>query len=421
MNDFTAQEILAIASNLDGKLDCDAHELARRHIAAGSDVQTFRAAALSKIKAYSPVTNTGSWGLSDVPARDWRNYSITNAIRCQLPGNKPSGFEAEMSDEIAHRVGKRAEGFYIPDEAFTRNLVAGGVTVTSNTLGGYVALAQSAPGEFIEVLRNKSQVLNLGARTMNLTQSVVIPRQYATGTVNWVGETVASTLTGIGIQGLTLSPKAISAYHQYSKQLLMQSNPSIDMLVRDDIVQTLAQAIDLAALHGTGSSDPTGIVNTAGINAVTLSANGLALGNATAYPALVSLETALATSNADGGSLAYLMRPGHRGALRTTQRFASTDTPVWDPATNTVNGYRAEVTNQLSTNLTVGTATTITSPIVFANWSDIVVANFGATDLCVDPFSAGSQGILRIYARRYCDIGVRHPASVAVLFGSLTN
>ena len=419
-HDNSAAEILAIADNLSGKVGSyDIRGLARRAIDAGTDVESFRAAALSKISSYAPVRSFDSSELSE---RDWRRYSLTRAIQMQMPGAKRDGIENELSVELTRRQPgmDKPEGLLVPDQVWGRNMVAGGVTITSNTLGGALAIADNNSSEFIEILRNKSQVLNLGARSINLSNSCVIPRQYAAGVANWVGETVASTLTNMGIQNLTLQPQAISAYHQYSRQLLMQSNPSIDALIRDDITQTLAIAIDLAAIHGTGSGQPTGIVNTTGINTVALASNGLALGNSTAYAAMVSLESLVAASNADTGSLAYLMRPGHRGALRTQQRFSNTDSPVWNPLDNKVNGYRAEVSNQIATNLTTGTATTICSAIIFGNWNDLLIASFGSTDLVIDPYSAGSNGVVRLYARRWCDISPRHPASFAVLGGVLT-
>lgn len=151
----------------------------------------------------------------------------------------------------------------------------------------------------------------------------------------------------------------------------MESNPSIDSTIRDDITQQIAIAIDLAALHGTGSGQPGGIAATTGIGTVTLATNGLALGNATAYPALVSLETAIAKANGDTNSMAYLARPGHRVALKTQQRFTGTDTPVWETTRNgnnivqTVNGYRSEVSQQISAALTTDTATMICSCRIF--------------------------------------------------------
>ena len=46
-----------------------------------------------------------------------------------------------------------------PDEALARNYVA-----ATNTLGGFLVQTQNLGDMFIELLRNKSQVLNLGAR-----------------------------------------------------------------------------------------------------------------------------------------------------------------------------------------------------------------------------------------------------------------
>ena len=404
-------EIIAIAKNLGNKVD-GVRDLADKAISEGWTVDQFRAQALNKIPEARPVTVSP---LAEVKERDWKKYSITRAIAMQMPGSKREGIESELNDELALKYGRRADGCFIPDEVFARSLVAG-----TGTLGGMVVQTSVLAQEFVEILRNKSQVLNLGARVLNLSAPVTIPRLNGAGTANWVGESVASTLTAVNFTNLTLTPQAISAYHQYSKQLLMESNPSIDAIVRDDITQTLALAIDLAALHGTGSGQPTGIANTSGISSVALAANGLALGNTTAFPAMVSLESLVATSNADVGSLAYLMRPGCRGALRTAARFANSDTPVWDPATNTVNGYKAAVSAQVAANLTTGTATTITSPIFFGNWNDLLIASFGSTDLVVDPYTAGANGVVRLYARRWADIGVRHPASFAILGGSLT-
>lgn len=400
-------EIIAIGKNLVGKVE-NIRDLQDKALAEGWTVDQFRKEAFNKLSEARVVTTSP---LKDVKLRDWKKYSLSRAIAMQI-GNQQSrdGIEAELDQELALKNGKRAEGLWIPDEVFARSLIAG-----TNTLGGFVVETSLLSGEFIEILRNRSQVLNLGARILNLTNTSVIPRQNGAGTVNWVGETVASTLTAVNFQQLTLTPQAVSAYHQYSKMLLMEGNPSVDAIVRDDITQTLAIAIDLAALHGTGTGQPTGIAATSGIGSVLLATNGLAINNSTAYPAMVSLESNVAGSNADLGSLAYLTRPAVRGTLRTQSRFANTNTPVWE--NDTVNGYRAAVSNQVANNLTTGTATTITTPVFFGNWNELLVASFGSTDLVVDPYTAGANGVVRIYARRWVDIGVRHAASFCMLGG----
>lgn len=400
-------EINAIAGRLADRIP-NARALADDAIRTGATVDQFRQAAISALPTIQPVAEAPKIELSK---KDLAGYSIARAIASQLSG-KFDGIERELNDELALKHGRKAEGFWIPDAIMARNAVAG-----TGTLGGMVVQTDNLASEFVTLLRNKSQVLNLGAKVLNLSRQCTIPRQNGAATANWVGESVASTLSGINLTQLTLTPQAISANVQYSKMLLMESDPSIDMLLRNDISEILALAIDLAALHGTGSGQPTGIITTSGIGSVLLAANGLSLANATAYPAMVSLENTIAAANADSGALAYLMRPAVRGQLKTQPRFTSTNTPVFE--NGEVNGYRAEVTTQIANNLTTGTATTITTPVFFGNWNDLIIANFGSTDLVVDPYTAGANGVVRLYARRWVDVGVRRPASFAILGGVL--
>ncbi len=413
------QEISAIGDRLRGKVP-KIEELVGKAVRDGLSLEQFRAQAMEMLPAVQPVRPASPL---EVKPREWAKYSISRAILESCDKGRVSGMEGEMSQEIALRQGKSPMGFWVPPEAMVghqRNFIAG-----TGTLGGMVVETSNLGEQFIELLRNRTQVMRLGARMLMLDNPVTIPQQNAAGQANWVGETVAATLSTGNFTQITLTPKGISAFQQYGKQLLATSNPSIDQLVRDDIVQIIALAIDLAALHGTGSSQPTGIAATTGIGTVLLATDGLAIGNATAFPALVSLESAIAAANADAGALAYLLRPSIRGVLRTTQRFSNTDTPVFESAPGSVdgviNGYRAAVTNQISKNLTTGTATTITTPVFFGNWNELLIGQFngGATDLVVDTYTLAVNGVVRIIARNWVDINVRHAASFALLGGIL--
>lgn len=411
-------EIDAIADRLENKVP-NIRELAKSARKNRMSVADFRAQAMEALPQMQPIQPNKPL---DVKPRDWEKYSLRAAIHKMAMGQF-DGFEREMSQEVALRAGIQPNGFFMPQEAWAagqRSLVAG-----TGTLGGMLVQITNLGDQFIELLRNRTKVMALGARLLTLDTPVTIPRQNAAGSTNWVGETVASTLNTGNFTQITLQPNAVTAFQQYSKQLLATNNPSIDMLVREDIIAQIALAVDLAALHGSGSGgQPTGIIATTGIGSVLLATNGQVMSNTTAYPALVSLESVVATANADAGALAYLMRPGLRGALKTSARFANSDTPVWDwriPGTP-LNGYRAEVSAQVASNLTTGTATTITSPIFFGNWTELLIAQFagGATDIVVDPYSKAENGVVRILARKWIDVGVRHAASFCVLGGSLT-
>jgi HK97 family phage major capsid protein/HK97 family phage prohead protease len=417
-------EIEAMASRLEARIP-GIRQMADQAILEGQTVETFRSRALELMPEAQPITRPLK---ADIKPKDWARYSISRAA-AMVAENKPiTGLEAEISQEIAKRSGVNPNGLFVPDEMLNpmgqRNFVAG-----TGTLGGMLVQTDNLGGEFIPLPRNRARVIELGARVLNLTRPATIPRQSAAGAVNFVGETVAATLSNGSFTQLTLSPQAVSAFQQYSKQLLMESNPSIDSIIRDDIVKQIGLAIDLAALHGgaTASGASVGLAGTTGVNTVALNANGLALGNATAYPFLVSLETAIANDNCDTANMGYLVRAAHRGVLKTTQRFASTDSPIWSTERNpdgsrsgVVNGYRAEVSQQIATNLTTGTATTICSAIFFGDWNSLIVANFSATDLTIDPFTLAQNGVVRIIARRWFDIGVRVPDAFCLGGGLLT-
>jgi HK97 family phage major capsid protein len=408
-------EILAIARNLRGKVP-DVEQLAERHVQAGSSVDQFRSAALSRLPEIRPMQKPI---LSDVPVRQWASYSITRAIQGQVSG-RLDGFEGEMSRELSNKLGQSPSGFWMPAEAEQRNFVSG-----TGTLGGYAVATDNLGSEFIELLRNKCLVAQLGARILTLNNPVTIPRQAAAGSTNWCAETVASTLSTGNFEQLTLTPYAITGFQQYSKQLLYTSNPSIDTLVQNDINAQINVTLDRAALHGTGSGQPTGIASTTGIGTVSvamLAANAL---GSTLFPFLVSLETSVATNNADGGALAYLMHPKTRAACKTIQKFSTTGSDsVWmgqRDGSGIVNGYTAHATNQIATNLTTGTATTICTAAFFGNWNELLIAQFngGATDIVIDPYTLAVNGVVRVLARRWVDIGVRHAASFAIGGGIL--
>ena len=415
MNSETASEILAIARNLNGKCgNTDMLALAQRHIEQNSDLETFRAAAMTRL-TQSPPVSSRSANLGCVNEREWRNYSLTRA----LLSNGTEGLEKEVSDEVARQTGVGARGFYIPDEVFNRNHIAGGVTVSANTVGG--KLVGIEQGDFINILRNRSVVVEAGATQIDVQGVMVIPRQSAAGVPTWVSETQASALTNTGLDNITLAPQAVATQHRYSKQLLMQSNGQIDNIVRNDILSTLALEIDRAALNGSGSGEPYGISATTGINSINLAASGLVLTNTTALPFLCSLESSLASANVNRQDLTYILRGNHAVDLSRTVAFTSTATPIFEMGVNgdgNIRKIRALTTSQIPTNLTQG-GSTLTSQIFLGDFSNFLIGNHGPLDCISDIFSGAGSGLVSIYGRRWVSFGVRHPQAFALGTGIL--
>jgi HK97 family phage major capsid protein/HK97 family phage prohead protease len=400
-----AKDIMKIAKTLGSRVK-DINELASTAIDQDWSVERFQSEALNRLPEAKPMDKPLA---AAVPQRDWEKYSITRAICGQING-RMDGLEKEVSDECARTIGG-AQGLWVPPQAMARTWNA-----TTGANGGMLISTPNDGDSFISLLRKRCKVLELGARQLTLNGPVTIPRQSSAGTANVVAESVAATLSTGAMQQITLSPIAVSAFEQYSKQLLFTSNPSIDQLVRDDIMNIIAIEIDRLCLHS--ASSPTGIAATSGIGAVALGADAGVFTSANAWPAIVSLETEVAIDNADVSTCAYLTNAKVRGKLKVVDKSAAANTAQWVwGSDNTLNGYRAEVSNQVSSILTKGTATTICSAIFFGNFADLIVAQFngGATDLVIDPYVLAVNGVVRVIARHWIDIGVRHPESFSLL------
>jgi HK97 family phage major capsid protein len=290
--------------------------------------------------------------------------------------------------------------------------------VGTTTAGGYTVQTDLLGQNFIDVLRNRMAMTGLGAQFLTgLTGQVAVPRQTAGATSYWVAENNAPTESQQAFDQVALSPKTVGAFTDVSRKLLLQSSIDVEAFVRNDLATVLALAIDLAAINGSGASNqPTGVLNVSGIGSVAGGTNGAipTWGN------LVDLESAVAVANADIGALGYLTNAKVRGKLKQVSKVSGQNGFVWDNGDTPVNGYRAAVSNQVPSNLTKGTASGICSAILFGNWSDLIVGQWGTLDLMVDPYTGSTAGTVRVVALQDVDVAVRHPESFAAMKDALT-
>lgn len=258
-------------------------------------------------------------------------------------------------------------------------------------------------------------------RIQAASQNLSIPRMTAGSTAYWMAEDATVTQSTPAFDNISLSPKQLSASVAYSRKLLLQALPDIEQLMRNDLTRQLGLALDLAAIKGTGTSNqPLGILNVSGIGSVAGGTNGAA----PTWAHMIALESAVASANADVGSLGYLTNAKVRAKLKQTEKATNTAQFVWEAGGNDgfskVNGYRAFASNQVPSNLSKGTASGVCSAIVFGNWADLLVAEWGAADIIVDQFSDAAKANTRVYAHLFADVGVRHPESFAAMVDALT-
>ena len=375
-------------------------ELARKCISEGKSVADLNALLIERAGKKAPPS--AEIGLDE---KEIKQFSFVRAMNAMAnPGDRraqeAAGYEREVSEAAAKKTGKAPQGFLVPVDilrAPTIQMQKRDLTVGTATAGGHTVATELLAASFIDMLRNRMVLQRAGIRTINgLVGNIAIPRQTSGATAYWVAESGSPTESQQAFDQVTMSPKTVGAFTDYSRKLLVQSSIDVESFVRTDIVKVLGLELDRVGLYGTGSSNqPMGVKNTTGINTKDFAAN------APTYAEVVDLETLVAADNADVGTLAYIVNATGRGSLKTTEKASGTAQYIWEPG-NSVNGYRCEVSNQVASN-----------DFWFGNWDDLILGFWSGVDLTVDPYSGATSGTVRIIALQDVDLAVRHPESFA--------
>lgn len=376
----------------------------------------------------------------DLNRKERQQYSIARAILADAnirDGQKDNCFELEVSDSARKNAVRNIPnyenkgGIIIPTNiglrgarealisqmmgldrrmnginqlAMLAQLTRAGLDTLTDTAGQELVFTEE--GAFIDLLRNRAMVMQLGATVLaGLVGNVAFPKQIGAGIFSWMGENSGSDVaeSNATLDQVILSPKTGQSTTSYSRQLLAQSNVNVDGLVQSDLVQITSLAIDRAAIHGLGSSNqPTGLYAASGVGAV-------AFGGPVTLDKVVDMETAIATANADIGTMAYLTTPGARGKAKKTQEFSSTNgNALWKDGE--MNGYRAEASNQVSAVMNASAATGGTSHgILFGVWSQLLFGEWGAMEIITDPYILKKQGMIEVTNFIMVDIKARYP------------
>jgi HK97 family phage major capsid protein/HK97 family phage prohead protease len=403
MSEFNIDAVRAEAAKAAAENASEIVKLGQRHnksdlaaaaIGAGKSIDQFRGELLEVI-GNQPLDNK-EIGLSKKERQD---FSVVRAIRAlanptDRAAQEGARFEFEASAAAARAYGTTAQGLMIPAD------VLGNWKRDLNTSDDNEIVATNLlAGDFIDVLRNSSSVMQAGARMLpGLVGNVAIPKKTAASSAGWIStEGGAASESEPTFGTVSMTPKTVGAFSDMTRQLILQSTPSIEALVRDDLTQALALAIDAGALKGAGSSGaPTGVYSTSGINTDTFT------GALPTWAEIVGLETLVAEDNALMGNLSYIAPAGLYGSLKTTAKATNQAIFAVDPD-GTMNGYRTIVSNQATAGY-----------LLFGNFSDLLIGMWGGLDLTVDPYTASTSGTIRVVALQSVDVAVRHAVSFAL-------
>ena len=330
-----------------------------------------------------------------------KRFSLISILRAELD-HKPYDPDfapvlEEGRNELS-RAGVIPEGnIFIPSE--TRAAIVTGQT-TGTTAGGYAV--QTDKKTVLPPLTDYLVLTKAGATYLTgLVGNVSIPT-YSGTSVQWKGE-VASATDGAGTwDKIDMNPKRLTAFVDVSRMFLLQDSVGAEQMLLTNIAKAIACKLEATILGvGAGSvaTEPKGLFYDYYTDAPVT----------TSYTNVIGLETAVDTANALFGNCSYITHAGGLSKLRTTAKVSSSDSVMISDALS----YPVYVSNGVAG----ATAFTTTGGygLIFGNWSDLMIGQWGGYDLLVDPYTQAALGSVRIIVNAYFDAAAARTASFSAL------
>jgi HK97 family phage major capsid protein len=374
------------------------YDLAFRALQEEKSLAEFQAMLLEK-KTSKPIDFS-----VDATPKEKRNYSLVRAIQAADAKDwSKAGFELEVSKELAKKQSRQPKGFFVPDFGWQTRTVS---TASGATFGaGSNIVPEDYRGDrFIDALISTSILGQVGATVLNgLQGNVAIPKISTSTAAAFIAEGGSVGNSEPDFAQVTMTPKLLANKVAVTRELMIQSDPSVEQLIRNNMVRIFSAKIDNVALKGGGSNEPTGILGTSGIGDVS---SGGTSGNANlTYGNVVDIMTEVSQDNALLGNLRWVTHPAVVGKLMQTLVAASTDSRMIMSGPDSLMGYPVVQTTQAPSS----------SPysLIFGNFADLYVGFFSALDVLVDPYGSAGTATTNLYFYQDCDIAVAHAESFA--------
>jgi HK97 family phage major capsid protein len=403
-------------------------EAADKAIHDGATRDSIAAIVLEKKREKEVAANAGgSLGLTE---KEGKRYSFMRLIRslgsAHLGTKDEAGFEREVSDELAKRLGRETGGVYVPtnepifrltaDEQLRRRALYAGSATTGGDL-----VATELVG-FLDFLRPALRLTRLGAEFMGgCTSNFALPKMTADTGFNWVGENPGEDNSDVdpAFGQVPFNPLGATASTSWTRQLLIQSSVDVEAKVRNSIIQRGAIGIEQAALMGSGGTQPTGLLSTSGVHLIALGTNGLA----PVKQNFIDMLTAAYVSNAELGDQKYLVTPEIAGYLAGQPELGNTialPTFTYGPdGKGRINGHDAYWSNLLPKTLTKGTSAGVCHAAVGGSFNALTIAEWGAMEIILDPYTGAKQSLIKIIANFLVDSNCTYPQAFAVILDAL--
>lgn len=243
----------------------------------------------------------------------------------------------------------------------------------------------------LEPLRAKNVLIQAGAKYLGgLIGDVQVPIM-AGGSVTWEGETANASDGAGSFSNVKLQPKRLTAYVDVSKQFLVQDSLDAEAMIKADIVNAINNKLEatiLGTANGT-ATQPKGIFYSA-----------TALDSIADFGDICDMEADVEDANVNGECV-YVMSNKAKAALRNMAKSELTNELVLE--NNQIDGTKVFNTSHVSG-----------KNIAYGDFSNLVIGQWGAIDLTVDPYTKAAAGQVRLVVNAYFDAKVLRPDTIKV-------
>jgi len=357
--------------------------------------------------------------MSEADKRTINTFSMAKAMRNAANLSGLDGVEKEMHEEGVRELNmsgatRNGAGVMVPMVVLRNKRFAGtsrAMSVTGGSGGNKGGvLLRDEPIDYISLLKEKTPLISQYGVQMitGLQGDLPLVRQTAATTFGWKGEVADADLTDMTLSEYKMTPHRLTGQVLVSDRLLIQSSLDIEALLNEDIISSHAVILQKAVINGAGaaSNQPLGLLNDADVISLALGVNGGSLD----FAKVLALIQGVDDENSLLNDPKFLLGTKLRTPLKTGDIDAGSGLKIWDLITNTIDGYYADTSNIVPKNLTKGTGTALTA-IIFGNWKDYVLGQWGGLEIIFDPYTKALSG-QKVYTLNVFHDGVaRRPKS----------
>lgn len=293
---------------------------------------------------------------------------------------------------------------------------------STDTKGGFL-VDEAISSDFIGLLRPRVAVRRMGARVVPMPNGNLTTRKKTGGsTASYIGERQNIPTTGLTVGETKLSAKKLAAMVPISNDLLRRASMQVDMMVREDLQESVAITEDQQFLRGAGSATaPTGLLNLcpAG-NKIAANAT---VNLQTVTQDLAKLELLLVDKNIPMTTPGYIIAPRVEKFLESL-RDGNGNKAFPEMAQGRIGNRPYTTTTSVPVNLGAGTNE---SEIYFADFAQVMIGDTMQVTIASSDQASYHDGtewrsafqtdetLIRIITEH--DLGTRYADAIAVLTG----